>query len=92
MGVCKAAESMAIVWPWLARMTQSAGVVDSRSGEARRGLGFMEKRCLAFSVTAVRMSSNVAWRLFSRCHFSYRALATFRSHSIQSIHRIYIST
>lgn len=37
-------------WPWLARMSQSEGEVES--GEMVEEMGFMEKRCLALSATA----------------------------------------
>ena len=60
MGTSSAADSMAILWPWFARITQSEGTSESGFwGVVRAGFGFMEKRCLALSVTAVFMSSNV---------------------------------
>lgn len=72
MGTRRAAESTAMLWPWLARITQSDGSSDEGSGGGlRAGLGFMENRCLALSVTANLMSANVAWRDFRRCHFIY---------------------
>lgn len=64
MGTRRAEEAMdVILWPWLARMTQSEGISEvGEGGLVRDGLGFMEKRCLALSVTARRMSAKVIWR------------------------------
>lgn len=59
-----------IEWPWLARMSQSDGSVELAGGGVESdGLGFREKRCFAFSVTAVWMSVNVTWRDLRRGHF-----------------------
>jgi len=69
MGVRWEAESTAILCPWLARITQSEGSVDVGSGAVVSfGLGFMENRCLALSLTAVRISSKVTLRDLRRFH------------------------
>lgn len=61
-----------MLWPWLARTTQSDGSVESgEGGEEREGLGFIEKRCLALSVTALLMSINVTLRDLRRGHCIY---------------------
>jgi len=70
MGTRSAAESMAMLWPWLARITQSEGSCELGSGgDLRAGLGFIEKRCLELSVTAFWISSNLTLRDLSLCHF-----------------------
>lgn len=75
MGVRSEEDSRAMLWPWLARITQSAGSSELRSGGVfKDGLGFIEKRCLALSETAVRMSSKVIWIDFNRGHFICRLI------------------
>jgi hypothetical protein len=58
--------------PWLARMSQSEGVVESGDGEGvRRGLSLRAKRCLLLSLTEVRMSAKVTLRDLRRGHWSW---------------------
>lgn len=71
MGVRREAESIAMLWPWFARITQSDGSVDVGKGEERVGLGFIEKRFLALSFTAVRISGKVTFRDFRRFQESW---------------------
>lgn len=72
MGVRSAEDSIAMLWPWLARMSQSEGVIEVGSGAGeRRGLSFRAKRCLLLSLTAVRMSSKVTLRDLRRFHWSW---------------------
>lgn len=79
IGTRRAAESIAMLWPWFARITQSEGFSDEGSGGVvREGSGFIEKRCLALSVTAVRISSNVGFSCFKRCHFNYKFVSVYR--------------
>lgn len=71
MGSRRASESRAIECPWLARIIQSEGVSeDGEGGFGSDGLGFMEKRCLALSVTALRISVKVGLRDLRRGHWS----------------------
>lgn len=63
---------MAMLWPWLARITQCEGSSDLGSGGGlRAGLGFNEKRCFSLSDTTAWMSANATWRDFRRFHFIY---------------------
>lgn len=63
---------MAMLWPWLARMSQSEGVVEVGEGAGEREvLSFRAKRCLLLSLTEVRMSSKVTLMDLRRFHWSW---------------------
>lgn len=77
MGVRWEAESRTMLCPWLARMSQSEGVVEVGCGVGFMvGLGFIEKRCLGEFKTASLISVRVAWRERRRGYFSFAGLVS----------------